>query len=588
MKTDRTHTLCALLLSMISYGSLWAQNTFQKLYTVGYDRDQWTTTTAIQSTNPNNYLVLSEAIDNTANQSYLEIHRVDQNGNIVWTNQITSDVGNEGWGTIEAQNGDYIISGFTNENRNPPTYFDDFTMTRLSPTGAVVWSNRYAFAGRRERCFGVVEDLGSGDLFMGGYANTSNGGGTGFSDDIAIVKTNSAGVVQWANEYGGANSDRGSYMFMGFNPNEVVTSGNTFTWGSGNSDAMMLAANTNTGAFLWGKYYGGPGFEEMYIIPTTTGTYMTTGWTTSWGAGQSDIWVNHLDPNGNLLWSRTYGTPANEYSFEMVETPDGFAICGYTDAGPHGNTDILVIFIDVLGNVLWSHAYGGDLDDFAWAIDLCTDDEGLVVSSDVSSYHFRESSSHLMKVGFNGITCNCDNIDYPLDITIPPVVEDDFNPTTQSYTPTVQTMTVTNVPSKSRTLCTGDFSGASLRPASDEGTVVEQHHVLQSPLSSTLEDQEVSFAYEAGVQPTEPAEARTFEVRPTERQDQFDVFMDLSTTSRKTMVKVTDMNGVLLLSERVRQNPVRVNLDELPSGIYIVTMEDRGKVIGSTKVSVIH
>ena len=188
----------------------------------------------------------------------------------------------------------------------------------------------------------------------------NSGGGTGTSDDFNITKLNGNGTWVWTREYGGLNSDRGANTCIGYNPNEVLISGNTFSYGVGVSgDVAVIAANQIGGAAMWAFTYGGAGFEEAYIKPVNGNAYLLVGYTNSAGAGGYDMLAIKIDQNGAVLWSRVYGTGADEQSYDFTEVSDGYVLSGFTNDGPHGGYDILAAKIDFDGNLMWSQAYGG-------------------------------------------------------------------------------------------------------------------------------------------------------------------------------------------------------------------------------------
>ena len=58
----------------------------------------------------------------------------------------------------------------------------------------------------------------------------------------------------------------------------------------------------------WTKTYGGTGGEEAYcVVQTNDGGYALAGYTTSYSAGISDMWLVKTDSSGNTQWSKTYG-----------------------------------------------------------------------------------------------------------------------------------------------------------------------------------------------------------------------------------------------------------------------------------------
>jgi hypothetical protein len=56
------------------------------------------------------------------------------------------------------------------------------------------------------------------------------------------------------------------------------------------------------------------------------------GFTDSFGAGDSDVYLVKVDVRGNMQWQKTFGGEGSEYADSMVQTSDG----GYAMAGSNG------------------------------------------------------------------------------------------------------------------------------------------------------------------------------------------------------------------------------------------------------------
>ena len=79
--------------------------------------------------------------------------------------------------------------------------------------------------------------------------------------------------------------------------------------------------------------YGGENTEyASYAVETNDNGFMIAGFTNSYGAGDSDIWLLKIDSNGVPEWNKTYGTPGLETSNYIIKTDDNaYLITGRTN-----------------------------------------------------------------------------------------------------------------------------------------------------------------------------------------------------------------------------------------------------------------
>ncbi len=119
--------------------------------------------------------------------------------------------------------------------------------------------------------------------------------------------------------------------------------------------------------------YGGSSNEAPKTVLSNGHGFVILGTTTSIDGdvtinhGKSDFWFIKADESGQIIWERTYGGSEQDYSANMLPSPDGgFVLFGetYSNDGDVGcnhstNGDWWLVKTDSLGNILWSRCYGG-------------------------------------------------------------------------------------------------------------------------------------------------------------------------------------------------------------------------------------
>lgn len=101
--------------------------------------------------------------------------------------------------------------------------------------------------------------------------------------------------------------------------------------------------------------------------------------------GNQDAWLQKLDKNRNIIWSRAFGGSENDVFTDMMLINGKIFCVGYTssDSGDivfnHGMYDFWLAVIDTSGNLLFDSCYGGQQDQMAYSI-LQYSNSNLVIS----------------------------------------------------------------------------------------------------------------------------------------------------------------------------------------------------------------
>jgi predicted secreted protein len=219
---------------------------------------------------------------------------------------------------------------------------------------ASMWSMTYGGTGNE---IGTGETLQTSD---GGYAisgdtNSSGAGGV----DFWLFKTDEFGSMQWEMTYGGAQDETSGEMCQ-TSDGGYALAGGTYSFGVGDSD-FWLVKTDSSGNMQWNNTYGGADYDFAYsIVQTSDGGYALFGVTESFGVGGEDFWLVKTDSSGNMQWNRTYGGTGNDHGTSVVQSSDGgYAVSGYTNSFGAGNTDYWLVKTDASGTMEWNNTYGG-------------------------------------------------------------------------------------------------------------------------------------------------------------------------------------------------------------------------------------
>jgi hypothetical protein len=200
---------------------------------------------------------------------------------------------------------------------------------------------------------------------------------------IYLIKTNKNGDTLWTKKFEPENVESANDIKQTADGGYIITG---VTYILGNQDVLLVKTNS-VGDIVWTKVFGGTGQDEgLSIQQTNDDGYIICGWTTSYGAGWSNVYLIKTNLNGDTLWTRTYGGVNSEYGFSVQQTNDGgYIIGGITDSFGAGGEDVYLIKINATGEMMWQKTYGGADKDEGW---FCrqTNDGGYIIAGTTKSF----------------------------------------------------------------------------------------------------------------------------------------------------------------------------------------------------------
>ncbi len=136
---------------------------------------------------------------------------------------------------------------------------------------------------------------------------------------------------------------------------------------------------------LWTNTFGGDNMEYAYSVQQTSeGGFAIVGCTSSYGAGNFDVWIVKTDESGNEEWNQAYGGAEDDCAYDVRQTSDGgFIIVGYSDSFGPGYHNVYLIKADEQGNEEWYRTFG-NYDNRGKAVQQ-TDDGGYIITGNTKS-----------------------------------------------------------------------------------------------------------------------------------------------------------------------------------------------------------
>lgn len=142
-----------------------------------------------------------------------------------------------------------------------------------------------------------------------------------------------------------------------------IIAGTSSSFGQGNTSVYLVKTDKN-GKHLWSYPYGGGQNDWAHSIHVTADSgYFVAGFSNSFGLVQQtgyDAYYFKTDKNGTLQWQRTIAGEDWDFIYGSVAMPDGgFVLCGETYTQANGGTDAYLVRLAANGDTVWTRRYGG-------------------------------------------------------------------------------------------------------------------------------------------------------------------------------------------------------------------------------------
>lgn len=155
-----------------------------------------------------------------------------------------------------------------------------------------------------------------------------------------------------------------------------------FVWVSVLGSLLLLTPRTTRAG--WTRIYGGEGWERGHCVQQTDDEgYIIAGYTGSFGAGMSDLWLLKTDSTGDTIWTRTYGREKDDQGYSVRETNDGgYIIAGFTQALDTALFKLWLLKTKENGDTIWTKEYDGGK---GYCLEQTSDDGYILVGYSWSS-----------------------------------------------------------------------------------------------------------------------------------------------------------------------------------------------------------
>jgi len=341
----------------------------------------------------------------------------------VWDKHFGGSDDDAGYRIEKTADGGYILGGQSSSTDidvygthlgNPELPINDLWLVKLDANFNIVWAKTFGGTGFDD--FYDMTQTTDGGYVMIAYTDSYDGDVTDnhgdpndYYGDAWVVKVDKDGNKEWAKALGGMKGEflrsitkdqNGNLIMVGTTSSE---DGDITTPLKGYSDLWVVKMD-NAGNLLSSRTYGGSSLDEAYSVQMLpNGNYIISGRTYS-GDGDvtshngtpgmdSDIWLVELNPAGDIVWQKSYGSSSNDNAWKVLATNDGGLLIGGLALGNNGTVttttfgvvDFYVMKLDAQRNIQWQKKYGGTANDNLFNMITTPDNNFLLIGSSISN-----------------------------------------------------------------------------------------------------------------------------------------------------------------------------------------------------------
>ena len=297
--------------------------------------------TDIQQTTDNGYIITGYTSSFGAGSIDVWLLKTDSDGDTLWTKTFGGTNNDFGNSVIQTDDGGYTIIGST---ESFGTGGSDFWVIKTNASGDSLWSKTYG--GFYHEIAFEGQPTSDGGYIIAGYKQLQ-----GFTNaDFWLVKLFNNGEIEWTKTFGGDFDDLAYSVQETADAGYIVT-GYTKSYGSGYEDLWLIKTDMY-GDSIWTKTFGGISMDAgNSVFETEEGDFLVCGYTFSFSAnGDADLWLIKTDISGYTLWTKTYGGSGAEVGYAVIETFDGgLTVCGFTSSYGAGDKDVWLLHLSFDG-----------------------------------------------------------------------------------------------------------------------------------------------------------------------------------------------------------------------------------------------
>jgi uncharacterized delta-60 repeat protein len=281
--TGRYENRDVLLLKYNSAGVLeWARTTGGSNEDIAF---------SVQQTADGGYVVAGETRSYGAGQTDALVLKYDSAGTLEWARTAGGDDYDYAHSVQQTADGGYVVAGFT---RSYGMGYEDVFLLKYDSKGTLSWAK--TTGGKDEDMAWSVQQTADSGYIVAGWTGSYGAGGR----DVLVLRYDNSGTLEWARTTGGSSSDEAMSVQQTTDGGYAIA-GTTLIFTPLLGAEVLLIKYDSAGTLVWARTAGGASADVIRSMQQTTdGGYIVTGFTSSYGAGDVNVFLLKTDKDGHI------------------------------------------------------------------------------------------------------------------------------------------------------------------------------------------------------------------------------------------------------------------------------------------------
>lgn len=308
--------------------------------------------TWVEQTSDGGFIITGATVTGTGSSEVILL-KTASDGTVQWAKTYGGPDHDNGVCVQQTSEGGYIVIGTTYSFGAGPQFYSDIYILKTDSCGTLQWSKTYGNMDCNDAGSSILQTDDGGFIITGIAQRTDNNN----RNSIGLIKIMQNGNLQWAKRFYGI----GNYSYLGSSIKQCADKGYILTGiaqdNPGDNDNIAIVKTDSNGYLQWSKTFGDSGHIYGYGIELTndngfiiSGFRRSLGWYPDYSA-----YLAKTDSDGLIQWAKYYN-PFGVYGCKNAQQTNdgGFVFTASVNrlnyGGPSNSSDVYLVKTDSSGN----------------------------------------------------------------------------------------------------------------------------------------------------------------------------------------------------------------------------------------------